>query len=80
MLFSSKFEFYRTTVIKNTDIGSDFELGGAVGVSYKIKAGLFGSLRYVHGFTAAIDRESTYDEDAKNTGFSIRNRIYVLKD
>lgn len=60
----------KTNSIKNTDIGNIFEFGGAIGASYKIKFGLFGSLRYVHGFTVALDREN-HIEDAKNRGFQL---------
>lgn len=54
----------------NSNIGNNFEFSGVLGVSYKLKGGIFGSLRYVNGFTVALDRES-YDEDAKNIGFQL---------
>ncbi|MCJ7756679.1 MAG: PorT family protein [Gillisia sp.] len=47
----------------------NFEFSGVFGVSYKLEGGIFGSLRYVNGFTAALDRGSF--EDAKNTGFQL---------
>ncbi|MBA4320307.1 MAG: PorT family protein [Flavobacterium sp.] len=56
--------------VSHTDIGSKFEFSGILGLSYKLKSGLFGSVRYVNGFTVALDREY-YDENAKNIGFQL---------
>tara|TARA_R110001583_G_scaffold63217_2_gene185290 strand:- start:14016 stop:14624 length:609 start_codon:yes stop_codon:yes gene_type:complete len=53
-----------------TDVGKNFEFSGVLGLSYKIKGGIFGSLRYVNGFSVALDRDN-YDEDAKNIGFQL---------
>ncbi|MBK5192248.1 MAG: PorT family protein [Flavobacteriaceae bacterium] len=53
---------------EETDFGSSFEFGGAIGVSYKFRGGFFGDVRYINGFTNAFDRES-YFEDIKNNGF-----------
>ncbi len=56
--------------VTNSNIGNNFEFSGVLGVSYKLTSGIFGSLRYVNGFTVALDREF-YDEDAKNIGFQL---------
>jgi hypothetical protein len=53
-----------------TDIGSKFEFSGILGLSYKLKSGLFGSVRYVNGFTTALDKGNYY-EDSKNIGFQL---------
>ena len=53
-----------------SDIGNNFEFSGILGISYKQKSGLFGSLRYVKGLTVALDREK-YGEDVKNFGFQL---------
>lgn len=53
----------------SSGFAENFEFSGVVGVSYKLKAGIFGSARYVNGFTAAIDRGSF--EDVKNSGFQL---------
>lgn len=51
-----------------TDVGKSFEFSGVLGLSYKIKGGIFGSLRYVSGFTDALNRDYY---DAKNVGFQL---------
>ncbi|MGV8945820.1 MAG: porin family protein [Lutibacter sp.] len=56
-------EIYNSVTI--TDVGNNIEFGGVLGVSYKVKGGLFASFRYVNGFSVALDRKYT-DEDAKN--------------
>lgn len=48
-----------------TDYGSTFEFGGAVGASYKFNNGFFASARYTQGFTDAFDSDN-WDEDAVN--------------
>lgn len=53
-----------------TDIGENFEFGGALGVSYKLKSGLFGGLRYVNGFTDVYKNESI-GQEAKNYSFQL---------
>lgn len=53
----------------SSGFAENFEFSGVIGVSYKVKGGIFGSLRYVNGFTAAIDRGSF--EDVKNNGFQL---------
>ena len=55
--------------VSRSDIGSNFEFIGILGLSYKFKSKLFGSIRYVNGFTVALDE--SYDEDAKNIGFQL---------
>lgn len=55
------------------DYGSTFEFGGALGASYRLRAGFFVNARYVHGFTDAytdvFPRE--YDDKSNNTGFQL---------
>lgn len=51
-----------------TEWGSSFELGGALGTSYKFRGGLFASARYIYGFTNALDRD-VYDSTLNNNGF-----------
>lgn len=53
----------------SSGFAENFEFSGVVGISYKLKAGIFGSARYVNGFTAAIDRGPF--EDVKNNGFQL---------
>jgi len=53
-----------------TNVGSNFEFSGVLGVSYKVRGGFFGTLRYLNGFTVALDRELR-DEDAKNRVFQL---------
>lgn len=52
------------------DFGSSFEFAGALGASYQLGGGFFGSARYTHGLTNAFDREY-HDEDQRNTGFQL---------
>ncbi len=59
-----------TNSVTYTDNGSSFEFSGVLGVSYKIKNGLFGSFRYNKGFTDALDRVN-YNDNAKNFGFQL---------
>lgn len=54
--------------ISRSNFGSKFEFSGILGISYKLKSRLFGSIRYVNGFTSALNRGS-YNEDAKNFNF-----------
>jgi hypothetical protein len=56
------------STISNSDIGRDFEFSGILGLSHKLNSGLFGSIRYVNGFTSALDR-GVPSEDAINYGF-----------
>lgn len=51
-----------------TDFGSSFEFGGALGASYKFRGGFFGSARYIYGFTDALD---TFDSEYNNSGFQL---------
>lgn len=53
-----------------TDLGSSFEFGGAVGASYKFRGGFFADVRYFNGFTDAIDSEN-YTNSIKNNGFQV---------
>lgn len=55
---------------EETDFGSSFEFGGAVGASYKFRGGFFGDVRYFNGFTDAIDSEN-YTNSIKNNGFQV---------
>ncbi|MBL4747006.1 MAG: PorT family protein [Flavobacteriaceae bacterium] len=66
-LLNDKETFENTT---RTDLGKSFEFSGVLGLSYQLKGGLFGGLRFVNGFTAALDRDN-YDEEAKNNGFQL---------
>jgi len=61
-------ETFATTSIK--DVGKSFEFSGVVGVSYKLKGGVFGALRYVYGFTPALNWDH-YDDTPKNSGFKL---------
>lgn len=53
---------------EETDFGSSFELGAALGASYKFRGGFFGSARYIYGFTDALD---TFTTKYNNHGFQI---------
>jgi len=61
-------ETFGTTSIK--DVGENFEFSGVVGISYRLKGGVFGVLRYVNGFTAALKRNH-YDDTPKNSSFNL---------
>ena len=52
-----------------TDWGSSFELGGAIGTSYKIRGGFFGSARFIYGFTDAVEKK--YEREDYNYGLQI---------
>ncbi|WP_424494061.1 porin family protein [Salinimicrobium sp. GXAS 041] len=55
----------------DTDFGSTFEFGGAVGVSFNFTDQFFASARYTRGFTDAFDSDN-WDEDAvNNNGFQL---------
>ena len=49
----------------DTEVGSTFEFGGALGATYKFNNGFFTSARYTRGFTDAFDSDN-WDEDAVN--------------
>lgn len=53
----------------SSGFAENFEFSGVFGVSYRLEGGIFGSVRYVNGFTAAIDRGAF--EDVKNNGFQL---------
>jgi len=53
-----------------SDFGNNFEFGGILGISYKLKSDLFGSIRYTKGFTDVFDRDY-FTENVKNYGFLI---------
>jgi hypothetical protein len=53
----------------SSGFAKNFEFSGVFGVSYKVKAGIFASARYVNGFSAVIDRGNF--EDVKNNGFQL---------
>ena len=55
----------------DTDYGSSFEFGGALGASYKFRGGIFGSARYTQGFTDAFDSDSWDGDAVKNNGFQL---------
>lgn len=52
-----------------TDLGSSFELGGAIGASYKISDSSFGSARFIYGFTDALKKE--YEAVVNNYGMQL---------
>ncbi|MBZ9629748.1 PorT family protein [Salegentibacter sp. LM13S] len=52
------------------EYGSSFELGGALGASYKFGGGFFGSVRYMQGLTDAFVREN-YEYNIYNYGFQL---------
>jgi opacity protein-like surface antigen len=53
---------------RKSDFGSNFEFGGALGVSYEIIDGFFGTARYMYGFTDAVDAFTT---KYNNSGFQL---------
>ncbi len=55
---------------EEADFGSNFEFAGAFGASYKFGGSLFGSARYIYGFSDAFDREN-YEDNINNTGFQL---------
>jgi hypothetical protein len=65
------FEDNGISLEQDSELGSTFELGGAVGASYKFNNGFFLNGRYALGFTDAFD-DSNFDSDAiKNSGFQL---------
>jgi Golgi nucleoside diphosphatase len=63
------FESNSLSLKQDSELGSTFEIGGAVGGSYKFNNGFFLNGRYALGFTDAFD-DSNFDSDAiKNSGF-----------
>lgn len=52
----------------DTEAGSTFEFGGAIGASYKFNNGFFLSARYTQGFTDVFDSKNWDDEAIKNNG------------
>lgn len=59
------------SVSSETEFGSTFEFGGALGASYKFRGGFFASARYTQGFTDAFNSDN-WDEDAvNNNGFQL---------
>lgn len=55
----------------DTEMASTFELGGALGASYKFNNGFFLNGRYVLGFTDAFDSDNFDDEAIKNNGIQL---------
>lgn len=55
----------------NTDFGSGFEFGGALGASYNFRGGFFVAGRYTQGFTDAFDHENWDDDAVNNNGFQV---------
>jgi hypothetical protein len=55
---------------EETDLGSSFEFGGAIGASYKFIGGFFGDVRYINGFTDAFDSDND-TISIKNNGFQV---------
>ena len=60
-----------TSATTDTDFGSSFEFGGALGASYKFRGGFFGSARYTQGFTDAFDSDNWDGDAVKNNGFQL---------
>ena len=52
----------------DTEAGSTFEFGGAIGASYKFNNGFFVSARYTQGFTDVFDSDNWDDDAIKNNG------------
>lgn len=55
----------------DSELASTFELGGALGASYKFNNGFFFNGRYVLGFTDAFDSDNFDDDAIKNNGFQL---------
>jgi hypothetical protein len=55
---------------EQTDCGSSFEFSGAIGASYKFRGGFFGNLRYIKGFSDALNSEN-YANTYKNSAFQL---------
>lgn len=55
----------------DTDYGSTFEFGGAVGLSFNFTDQFFASARYTQGFTDAFDSDNWDDDAVKNNGFQL---------
>ena len=53
---------------RETDFGSTFEFGGALGASYAIIGGFFANARYIYGFTDALD---IFSAKYNNSGFQL---------
>ena len=53
---------------EKTDYGSGFEFSGAIGASYKFRGGFFVDVRYIKGFSDALNKEN-YTDTYKNSAF-----------
>ncbi|MFO8146543.1 MAG: porin family protein [Bacteroidota bacterium] len=67
----SKLTAGSVTTTSETDYGSSFEFGGALGATYKVRGGFFGSARYTQGFTDAFDSDNWDGDAVKNNGFQL---------
>jgi hypothetical protein len=55
----------------DTDFGSGFEFGGALGASYNFRGGFFVAGRYTQGFTDAFDSNNWDGDAVNNNGFQL---------
>jgi len=60
-----------TSSTSDSDYGSSFEFGGALGASYKFRGGFFTSARYTQGFTDAFDSDNWDGDAVNNNGFQL---------
>ena len=72
-LVNEEYDFESNSLDFETDseFASTFELGGALGASYKFNNGFFLNGRYVLGFTDAFDSDNFDDDAIKNNGFQL---------
>lgn len=55
---------------EQTDYGSSFEFSGAIGASYKFRGGFFADVRYIKGFSNALDNKN-FTDTYKNSAFQL---------
>lgn len=60
---------------EKTDIGKSLEFGGGLGVTYAFSSSFFAGIRYIHGFTDALDQDNG---SIRNNGLQI-GVGYLLK-
>ena len=72
-LVNEEYDFESNTLSfeRDSELGSTFEFGGAIGASYKLNSGFFLNARYTQGFTDVFDSDN-FDGDAiKNNGIQL---------
>lgn len=72
-LVEEEYDFESNTLSfeQDSEFGSTFEFGGAIGASYKLNSGFFLNARYTQGFTDVFDSDNFDDDAIKNNGIQL---------